>query len=327
MSKNGWFGIAALSLSSMAFAQSSPVTLYGVIDIGIDYTNHVDTAGNHLFSMAPSNIAGSRWGMRGAEDLGGGVQAIFTLESGFTPDTGVSAQGGRLFGRKAIVGLKDARLGQLTLGRQTNTLFDFSLDYDPMAIATRYGLTVQDSWFSARADNSVKYDARFGPVGVKAFYSFGYDGKTAGAAEVPGNSKVGREMAASLDYSNGPLRVGGAYDIVYGTSVATQSDREQRAAVAAIYDFTKVKAYVGYRWYDGRFSGQATRSDLWWAGISVPVTPALTLTGAAYYQDFKGTNADPLALVLNADYSLSKRTFLYSSVGYTVNRNGSSLGS
>ncbi|WP_432262449.1 porin [Cupriavidus sp. TMH.W2] len=326
MTGRGWLGLVALGVSGAASAQTSSVNLYGVIDVGVEYATHVNAAGNNLFSMTTGNLAGSRWGLRGIEDLGGGLQGIFVLESGFATDTGTSSQGGRLFGRNAFVGLKDAQLGQLTLGRHVNTLWEFTVELDPMGIATRYSLIAHDQWLGGRADNSVKYTGNFGPVDVKALYSFGYNATTAGAGEVPGNSKVGREMGATLGYTNGPLRIATTYDIIYGRSVATQSDREQRALVAASYDFAKAKAYLGYRWYDGRLGQQSSGSNLWWAGVKVPVTPALAMTGSVYYQDFKGTNADPMSFVLAADYGLSKRTFLYTVLSYAWNRHGSALG-
>ncbi|MGH8856299.1 MAG: porin, partial [Telluria sp.] len=57
--------------------------------------------GNNLWALQSGNQSGSRWGLRGVEDLGGGLKAIFLLESGFNLDTGTTGQGGRLFGRGA----------------------------------------------------------------------------------------------------------------------------------------------------------------------------------------------------------------------------------
>ncbi|HMC46258.1 MAG TPA: porin, partial [Caballeronia sp.] len=68
-----------------AHAQSS-VTLYGVIDEGFDYTNNVN--GNKAYEMQSGYAQGSRWGLKGGEDLGGGVKAIFTLENGFNLNNG-----------------------------------------------------------------------------------------------------------------------------------------------------------------------------------------------------------------------------------------------
>src|SRR5215472_696059 len=95
--------VAALTgvFASAAHAQSS-VTLYGLIDAGITYTNN---QGGHSAVQATSGtVNGSRWGLRGAEDLGGGLKAIFTLENGFSIMNGTAKQSSRMFGRQAFVG-------------------------------------------------------------------------------------------------------------------------------------------------------------------------------------------------------------------------------
>lgn len=93
--------VMALMFSASAFAQSN-VTLYGVIDEGINYTNNV--GGEHLTEMASGFAQGSRWGLRGTEDLGGGIKALFQLENGFNASTGRAAQGGLLLAGKPTSG-------------------------------------------------------------------------------------------------------------------------------------------------------------------------------------------------------------------------------
>ena len=104
------FGRIAISIAGLisvsAFARSS-VTLYGVIDTGVEYVSHANAAGDSIVRMP--GITGefpSRWGMRGVEDLGAGLKAVFVLESGFNVRAGDSGQGGRLFGRQSFVGLE-----------------------------------------------------------------------------------------------------------------------------------------------------------------------------------------------------------------------------
>ena len=121
--------LATLSLACAgnAFAQSS-VTLYGVADMGIEYVNHlgnVPTPANgfnpgpahDVVRVTSGHRAGSRWGLRGKEDLGGGWSSVFVLENGFNLDTGTTQQG-RLFGRQGFVGLTCASVGQFSFGRQ-----------------------------------------------------------------------------------------------------------------------------------------------------------------------------------------------------------------
>jgi predicted porin len=95
-----------LVASTSVHAQSS-VTLYGILDVGVEYANHVAQTGGSSSAVREQsgNLAGSRWGFKGNEDLGGGYKAVFTLESGFNLNNGTLGQGGRLFGCKAFVGI------------------------------------------------------------------------------------------------------------------------------------------------------------------------------------------------------------------------------
>lgn len=111
---------AALA-ATCAHAQSS-VTLYGVIDAGISYVNNNSSsptrAGDSLWKYDDGVAQGSRWGLKGSKDLGGGLKAIFTLENGFNSGTGALGQGGAEFGRQAFVGISKNDVGSLTFGRQ-----------------------------------------------------------------------------------------------------------------------------------------------------------------------------------------------------------------
>ncbi|TWG83506.1 putative porin [Cupriavidus gilardii J11] len=317
--------VAALAAGG-AYAQSS-VTLYGVVDAGIEYNNNAGTTGENLFRMTSGNQSGSRWGLRGVEDLGGGLKGVFVLESGFEVDTGRSAQDNRLFGRNAYVGLQ-SQWGSLLLGRQQTTLYDFALQYDPMAISTRYSSTSMAPEFAARADNAVKYVGKFGGLTASALYSFNANGN-----EVAGRNVFGREMGALLSYSAGPFSVGAAYDDIHVGDTTNQAPVIRRATVAGSYAFGPAKAFLGYRWakaYDGAdlpgATGDSTSSNMYWAGLAYQLTPAFSVTGAAYYQDFRNTGADPWQFVLTGDYALSKRTDIYTSLSYALNKDGSALG-
>ncbi|MBB6590174.1 porin [Ralstonia solanacearum] len=331
--------VAALAAGG-AYAQSS-VTLYGVADVGVEWANKVpggDGQGHSRVAMQSGNLSGSRWGLRGVEDLGGGLKGIFNLESGFSLDTGASGQSSRLFGRNAYVGLQ-GQWGQLTLGRQQNLLYDFALAYDPMAIAGRYSITSQDAYLAGRADNAIKYIGTFGGLSVSALYAFNRDGQ-----ETAGVNKLGREWSLGANYAAGPFSLGAVYDQsngVYSNSssltaaqnfanATTQADiKEQRATIAGTYAFGPAKLYAGYRWYKTNLVGTSgsVRSNLYWLGAGYQATPALTLTGTAYYQQFKNTGTgNPWLFVVGTDYALSKRTDAYFNVAYAKNSSGSALG-
>src|SRR5271156_4107576 len=97
-----------------AHAQSS-VTLYGIVDEGLTFTQN--SHGQRQYSMVSGEIQASRWGLRGTEDLGGGMKAVFVLENGMDLSSGKLGQGGLEFGRQAFVGL-GTTYGTVTLGRQ-----------------------------------------------------------------------------------------------------------------------------------------------------------------------------------------------------------------
>jgi general bacterial porin, GBP family len=113
--------ICAGIFSTSAFAQSS-VTLYGIIDSAIEYAN---VGAGNAAKMDSGVLNGSRWGIKGSEDLGGGLQAIFVIENGFNMNNGTLGNGGLLFGRQSWVGFHSDTLGQLSFGRHYSVLHTF----------------------------------------------------------------------------------------------------------------------------------------------------------------------------------------------------------
>jgi len=304
---------AALLACSAAQAQTS-VTLYGVADIGLEYLTKVERTDDNLLRMSSGNLSGSRWGLRGSEDLGGGLKSVFVLESGFHVDTG--AGGSRLFNRQAYLGLQ-GKFGTLTMGRHQNLLYDFTVDFDPLGAATRYSMSRMDADMVSRADNSIKYTGKFGGLSAAALYSFGYNNN----GEVAGQWRRGREMSGGLGYAAGPFAVSAVYD----HRNPTESSRVQRATVGGTYAVGPAKLYAGYRWAQLIEGKAGSRANLWWAGASYQATPALTLAGAAYYQDYRRVGADPWMFSVQADYAFSKRTDVYLSTAYAMNRKANGL--
>ena len=183
-------GLGMLSMS--AFAQSS-VTLYGVIDTGIEYVSHANTGGGKVIRMP--GITGelpSRWGLRGSEDLGGGLKTVFQLENGFNPRGGDMGQGGRLFGRQAWVGLQGP-WGQVSLGRQYSMTFWGLTDSDILG-PDIYGSASLDAYIpNARSDNTIAYMGAFHGLTLGATYSLGRD--SAGTGNSPGQGTCAGQVA------------------------------------------------------------------------------------------------------------------------------------
>ncbi|RFU44674.1 porin [Paraburkholderia sp. DHOC27] len=193
-----------------AHAQNS-VTLYGVLDEGLMFLSHTGgAAGGKLITVDSVNgMSGSRWGMTGSENLGGGLHAIFTLEGGVNLNTGQAGQGGTFFGRRAFVGLGSDQYGTLTLGRQYDEILYFiqpltSVGSQAGSTAFAHPGDLDNTANSLRANNAVQYiSASYGGFTVGGEYSLGGQ-----AGDVTANS--GYSMGMS--YANGSVRLAVAYE-------------------------------------------------------------------------------------------------------------------
>jgi len=191
------------TFASAAHAQSS-VTLYGIIDEGFNI--NTNAGGKHLYNLSSGVMQGSRWGLRGAEDLGGSLKAIFVLENGFDVNTGALGQGGLLFGRQAYVGLS-SQYGTVTMGRQYDALVD---NVGPLEAGDQWGGYIAahpgdlDNFNNTyRTNNAVKYtSANYAGLTFTGTYSFG------GQA---GDFSRNQIWSLGMRYGNGPLVLGAGY--------------------------------------------------------------------------------------------------------------------
>ncbi|WP_241495921.1 porin [Paraburkholderia monticola] len=315
---------AGAATTPHAFAQSS-VTLYGIVDEGLTYTTNQN--GHNNWQMQSGVSQGSRWGLRGAEDLGGGMRAIFVLENGFDPSTGALGQNGRLFGRSAYVGL-DSRFGTLTLGRQ----YEFMTDYvSPVSAQGQWGIyfahagDVDNLNGTFRVNNAVKYQSpSLGGFHLGALYSFGGQ---------PGSFATYSVVSVGANYSNnGPLYAAAAYTHI-NSPYAAVFDSLPKNALYTRYlpSATSQEIYgVGATYLVGsfKFGLNATRTVFHsgldganvdfnnyeaWLGYSI--TPALQVGGGYTLSDVDehATGNKPRYQQANLmlDYFLSKRTDVY----------------
>ncbi|MCX4160869.1 MULTISPECIES: porin [Paraburkholderia] len=333
--------VAALSgvFATAAHAQSS-VTLYGLIDAGITYTNN--QGGHSNWQETSGAINGSRWGLRGAEDLGGGLKAIFTLENGFNIANGTLGQSGREFGRQAFVGLASDQFGALTLGRQYDSVVDY---VGPLALTgTQYGGTQFAHPFdndnlnnSFRINNSVKYQS----VDYAGFKFGGLYGFSNDAGQFANN----RAYSVGGSYSWGGLNVAAAYlqlnsnpgAALNNTSGAVSGDNtflagRQRtfgaganysfgpATVGLVYTQTNLSQLAGIGAGASGVSGginglggNSARFQNIEANARYALTPALSLAGSYTYTrgNLAGTSPHWNQFNLQSDYLLSKRTDVY----------------
>jgi predicted porin len=317
-------------------AQSS-VTLYGMVDAGVETLTNVAAGGGGRLTRMPSNtgMLPSRVGLRGREDLGSGLNAIYTLEMGFAPDTGASGQGGRLFGRQSVVGLS-GDWGAVTVGRQWTMLFWSLLDSD-IAGPSVYGLGSLDNYIpNSRIDNSIAYKGKFGDVTVGATYSLGRDtvavppspASTNCAGENGADSKACREASMMLKYDPKGWGAALGYDRINGGTAATFAGltssalSDSRLLVNGYVNVATVKIAGGLIRRNNEGNAARPKSDLWYIGAAYPVTPAWTIDGTLAKLSYKNVNNfNSTMLTVKSTYRLSKRTAVYGQLG-TI-RNGS----
>jgi predicted porin len=191
------------SFASIAYAQSS-VTLYGIVDEGLNYNSNM--SGKRSYALQSGVMSGSRWGLRGNEDLGGGLKTVFVLENGFDASTGKLGQGGLLFGRQAYVGISTP-LGTATLGRQYDVNTDFVGPFEAGAnwagnIGAHPG-DLDNLNNSFRTNNAVK------------FKSVDFSGFTFGAMYSPGgvagDATRNQVWSGAIGYASGPFVLAAGY--------------------------------------------------------------------------------------------------------------------
>ncbi len=321
---------AACGLSQ---AQSS-VTVYGIVDVGVEALTNVNAAGDSLLRMP--NLTGttpSRLGFRGAEDLGDGLRAVFALESGFAPDTGTLNNGGRLWGRFAYVGLA-GDWGSVTLGRLVNMTFNAALS--ETLGGNLYSIASLDSYIpNARSDNAIGYLGTFNGFTAGATYSFGRDsvsGAGPAATNCPGESadrKACRQVTAMLKYDSPDYGAALSADLMNGGPGATlgldDSSATDRRTVFSGYGVVGEVKVSGGLVRRERRAAVNFKSDLWYVGATFRPTPALVLDAEVARLDVKNSPNDSTLLALRAANWLSKRTSVYLMAGHMWNAGSAAL--
>jgi len=329
---------ATAAFSAPVFAQSS-VTLYGVIDEGIDYTNNV--GGHSVVEMASGYAQGSRWGLKGAEDLGGGTKAVFQLENGFDLNSGRLGQGGRMFGRQAYVGLSNDRFGTVTLGRQYDSVVDYLAQ--TTANGNWAGYLLSHPWDndntdnSFRLNNSVKYAS-------PDFNGFQFGGTYAFSNDT--NFANNRAYSVGAQYATGGLLLAAAYlqannnGLTSAGAIATNDASfiaERMRVFGAGVNYTFGSATLGFAYTNSNYKNPTGNGYLGTPGAIVAAgstlntlkfqnfeingkyqfTPAF-FVGAEYVYTMENYDASTGGVKpkvhevgLMADYNLSKRTDFY----------------
>ena len=336
------------SFAASAFAAPS-VTLYGVIDTGLNYTHYRaddgKTASTDTFSMASSQTAGSRWGLRGNEKIGS-VTVGFNLENGFNSDDGTETMS-RLFGREASVHIagKDGTLYAGREGKLISTAGAAAMGgiFSPFSVLWGdAGIKAQTGTDWGRIDNSLTYvSPSFSGLEIRAQYSFKNDGTKTGDEN---SSDVDRYAALGVSYKNGPAQFGliGDYTMWKNVAKATENvDNGFSVIAGGNYDFKAVRVYGQVNYFDNqstlvnsvggldKFTATTSTIDKkgnlgyegW--GISLGATaPAFggTVIAGVSYRDAEEVQGDNeykrWEAALGYTYAFSKRTNAYAGVTY-----------
>lgn len=311
--KKSLIALAVIAASGASFAQSS-VTLYGLIDV---WAGRVDdgTGTSKQTEIGSGGVDDSRWGIKGSEDLGGGLNAIFQLEQGFDLDTGAAGTtttdlnsavlgGTQTFDRTSYVGLSGG-FGEFQIGKvysayddvigSSNALFDAN-------IAPIYAAFISGQNYNDRPINGLRYTS---PeiAGLTATLSHSLHEKQAGGVGV---------SAASLSYAAGPFAAQLAYQVenpyAAGPSV-------KYLLVGGSYDFGLAVAKLIYSDVNNGVNntlGTTVDASEYQLGLDVPVGENILLSTSYARSDDDNSNFNRESYAVGATYSLSKRTYLYS---------------
>lgn len=328
--KKTMIALAALAaIAGTAQAQSN-VTLYGVADVYMGRTQSKSTTetivtgattntSGHTNGMSSGGLSGSRWGVRGMEDLGGGLKATFQLEAGFALDTGttpfapmpapgVAPDAGAGFNRVSKVGLAGG-FGSIEFGRQYTRVFGLIDSYDAQGTSS---FSATNAYFggledAVRWDNSIVYATpNLGGFNLSAQYAFGENATATASA--------GHSMGLAAGYTGGPFSIQGAYQAVDGGGgAATQKTK----AIGASYDLGVVKLLGQVIHQDAGTVGGADEK-FHHVSVSVPVG-SMSAFNIGYGKERRTSallNSASEHVGVEYRYSLSKRTTMYAAIAH-----------
>ncbi|MCW5261291.1 porin [Verminephrobacter eiseniae] len=326
--------LCALLASAPVIAQTSSLTLYGIVDLGLHRSRGITSAHAPATGSQTSLGSGihttSRWGLRGSEVLSGDTRVLFNLESGVRVDSGAPGMASKSFDRASWVGLQGG-WGSVQIGRQTSLLADAIAPVDPLGLRfgganvnagvvalSRHGLGADfgnagSNSSSYRLDNAFKYIGQFGGFTARAMLGLG---------EVAGQASALASRGLGLAYAANGWTVSGAFQ--------TFKDADRRSLNGSTLG-------LAYQWNSLRLAANAGRNEAQTAagthtgqrvlssGVIWTAQPALNL-GLTYYHAGRsrtGAHKDGYGRwVTFAEYKLSRRTQLYAELDSTRWRDG-----
>ena len=327
------------AFSAQAQAQTS-VTIYGRVVAGVDFQTNAGANGQGTKWSAANNQWGtSMIGFKGTEDLGGGTNAFFLLESGFNSTkggvNGTDTSGNALFNRRSYVGLSSASAGSLKLGKNLfiNNDIWFLDPSGQQAIGTSV-LVNQRNW--PGASNIIEYNSPdMGGFTVNVQTSLGEKAGSFSNGNVNTGTSDGRKDGISLAYQKNGLELRAIYDVVRDsnggyTNVFAHS---KELILGGTYTIDKLKVFLGYENLRADSSGAdpvatnmpptngVTKVNHEWIGVNYDLNPKLQLVGGFFHANYNNGGGSANLYLAGVNYFLSKRTLLYFDLG-TVRNNG-----
>jgi predicted porin len=309
--------LACIGLAtSGAVPAADSVSIYGLVDLGLShYSSALGSEGS--LTRVDSGIAqSSRLGFRGNEDLGGGNSVFFILETGFAADTGVLGQGGAIFGRQALVGVRSRRFGVLSIGRQYDFMSNLGIAYamgaNSAAGSFAWGLHADAAnrsilnnhiYVGDRTNNSIRYQTN----DIGGFTA----GVMVGLGEVAGNASAGRTVSGLASYGRDGFSAGAAFTHIRDSAGAGST---RIGGIGASQVLGAVKVWGVATQVETTLT--SARASTFEVGATRGVTPAVDLSGAVQYQVRNHDVGSARALVAVLDYKLSKRSDVYLSGVY-----------
>lgn len=328
--------IGLATLAAHAQAQNS-VTLYGIVDTGLQYVHNGGGQSTQI-SMVSGTQSGSRFGLKGGEDLGGGLKAIFQLENGFNSTTGKLGQGSRMFGRQAFVGLTGSTWGTVTAGRQYDPLITLVQPVQGDNFLGGFFTTpgdIDNADNSVRISNSLKWvSPTWSGLQLSAMYSF---------SGIAGSTGSGQTYSGAAGYKSGPVSLAVGYlhidngnaalsartttsaDSLFNSSVnnayaSSRSINITRAGANYAIGPVILGGYYSFSQYNPDASSTFTRAEKYhnaevyavW-NVSAQIQ---TQIGYDYLKSTGDSSAKQNQFTIGADYVVSKRTDFYAVAAY-----------
>jgi predicted porin len=337
--KKSLIALAVLAAAGTASAQSS-VTLFGVVDAAVEHISNRGAASGTR--MTQGGNTRSNFGLRGTEDLGGGMAASFWLEADVAVDDGTGgatnsnnqstgATGGAtglVFNARSTLSLS-GNWGELRLGRDYSPAFRSITAFDPFGtrgVGTTQILTgnggpvamLANGFTNVRASNSIGYFLpAMGGVYGELKYWLGENASNAVSATGADTSRDGRGGGIRVGYASGPFNIAGAYD---RTKYATGNYTEANIGGSWDFGMAKVMALV-----ERDKSGSVTGKG-WQIGGIVPVGAGdIKASYSRYRTDVTAASPTAKKLALGYVHNLSKRTALYVTYARVKNSGGSTM--